>query len=257
MANHRKDYTGRRFGRLVAIERLEGPKTRYRCTCDCGNEHIAIAGNLQSGGVESCGCLRREQKQAHMRTIAGRNAAELTGQRFGKLIVLRRMPSERRTLWECLCDCGAMSIKKGKYLVNGDTRSCGCEQRAYRASGHNKYSDMPEKFPREYSVWRSMKSRCYVKSSSGYRFYGARGVTVCDRWRTDFRAFITDMGPCPENLTIDRIDPSGNYAPENCRWATWEVQYHNKRPTQRPRDPALAPRLRARDGRFRPTPEAH
>jgi len=233
MANRRKDHTGRRFGRLVAIERLQGPETRYRCVCDCGNEHVATGGNLHCGNVESCGCLRREQKQAQMRTLGGLNRAALVGQRFGRLLVVAPAQGVRRSYWLCQCDCGQRAVKMGKYLLNGDTQSCGCKQDEYRAQGNHKYDDMPITHRREYISWRSMKSRCYVVSSSNYRFYGARGVTVCDRWRDDFAAFVEDMGRRPEGLTLDRIDPEGHYEPSNCRWATWEVQHKNLRAVRR------------------------
>lgn len=86
------------------------------------------------------------------------------------------------------------------------------------------------KYPFEYISYTSMKSRCYYPRSVGYKWYGAMGVTVCDRWRTSFANFIQDMGPRPTRKhSIDRIDPCGNYEPSNCRWATSEVQASNKR----------------------------
>jgi hypothetical protein len=157
-------------------------------------------------------------------------AKDLKGQRFGKLTVLARDygVEDSRAHWLCLCDCGSTATKKGKYLLNGDTRSCGCDQREMRANGNPKYGGNAAS-RREYTIWRSMKSRCLTPSSSNYRFYGGRGVTVCDRWRDDFNAFLADMGLCPEGYTLDRIDPFGHYEPDNCRWASWETQHKNLR----------------------------
>lgn len=157
---------------------------------------------------------------------------DLTGQRFGKLTVLKREPKDNpRAFWRCRCDCGQSTVKMGKYLTNGDTGSCGCDQRAMRARGNPKYGDMIAHFDhmREYHIWRGMKSRCYTKSASNYRFYGAKGVTVHEPWRESFQNFYRDMGPCPSNFTLDRIDPFGNYEPANCRWLSWDEQHRNLR----------------------------
>lgn len=78
-------------------------------------------------------------------------------------------------------------------------------------------------------IWTSMKSRCYYPPHRSFHYYGARGITVCQRWRESLLEFIADMGECPPGMTLDRIDSTGNYEPGNCRWATRGQQGANKR----------------------------
>lgn len=80
--------------------------------------------------------------------------------------------------------------------------------------------------------WAGMMGRCYSKSHSKYSSYGAKGITVCDRWH-DFRNFLQDMGERPAGHTIDRIELKGNYEPSNCRWATAIQQANNKTTNRR------------------------
>lgn len=96
----------------------------------------------------------------------------------------------------------------------------------------------------EYGIWEQMKNRCYRPATASFKYYGARGVKVCDRWltgeggKTGFECFVEDMGwrPAP-HLTLDRKNNAGDYEPGNCRWATPKEQAANRRP----RSPNLNP----------------
>src|SRR4029077_6134367 len=89
-------------------------------------------------------------------------------------------------------------------------------------------------YPAERACWLNMINRCYSSKIGAYLNYGARGIRVCDRWRNSFAAFLDDMGPRPSSKhSIDRINNNGNYAPENCRWATNQQQGKNQRPKPR------------------------
>ena len=119
-----KDLTGQHFGRLVALRPTEERKRGYimwECRCDCGNVTRVEGSRLASGGVASCGCLRKEK-------VAKIQAKDLTGQRFGRLIALRSLDERKNgsIVWECKCDCGSITHTASQDLISGTTRSCGC-----------------------------------------------------------------------------------------------------------------------------------
>ena len=114
-----------KFGRLIVIApaKNKGKHTRWLCKCDCGNEYIALTDTLRNGTCQSCGCLRKEKLSKRNK----QRIKDLTGQRFGKLTVIKYAGSQRnRSSWLCECDCGNITIVNQMELVKGDTLSCGC-----------------------------------------------------------------------------------------------------------------------------------
>ena len=148
---------------------------------------------------------------------------DLTGERFGRLTVLKHVGRTRakKQLWECVCDCGTHHNADSNSLVWGSVTSCGCylKERITKHGGSGKPS---------YNTWRAMMRRCYNAKDKDFPKYGGRGVTVHHPWHT-YTIFAADMGEPTGNQTLDRIDPYGNYTPENCRWASLSTQARNKR----------------------------
>lgn len=127
MSRHAKDLTGQQFGRLTVIQMAETRTNgliNWECVCSCGNTVTVSRKNLITGATKSCGCLRRE-------STSKRRSSDLTGQRFGRLVVIRKTNVLKNThvVWECLCDCGNTTYVTSNNLNLGRTRSCGCLQR--------------------------------------------------------------------------------------------------------------------------------
>ncbi|MFN9113692.1 MAG: hypothetical protein ACK5XN_26785, partial [Bacteroidota bacterium] len=82
---------------------------------------------------------------------------------------------------------------------------------------------------REYNIWANMKARCNNINNTSYKNYGGRGITICDEWNNSFEKFIGDMGPCPKNYSIDRINNELGYSKDNCKWSSNKEQSLNRR----------------------------
>jgi hypothetical protein len=148
---------------------------------------------------------------------------DISGQRFGRLTVVKRVPqrdtSTGVTMWLCRCDCGGKSIVRGSSLRTGRTVSCGCHGRQTGLVNITHGDLRHYKMTPEYVAWRAMLARCDNPEAYAFRWYGAKGIDICETWRTDFSAFLADMGRKPQpHLVLGRLDKDGDYEPDNCVW---------------------------------------
>lgn len=167
---------------------------------------------------------------------------DLVGKKFGRLLVIKRVENTKNgsSRWLCKCDCGKRTITTASHLKSGHTKSCGClsKEVAKQKAFNNKYFykhglSKDETFRRISYIRTSMKSRCYKPTNNEYKYYGGRGIKVCNEWLDEengvmnFYNWSINNG-YKNNLSIDRIDVNGNYEPNNCRWATPKEQARNK-----------------------------
>lgn len=155
---------------------------------------------------------------------------DLTGLRFGKLVVLKRNEANTnggKPQWDCVCDCGNHTVVPASDLISSNTRSCGC----LRGEAHYRKYTVPNLMKtRIYSIWCGMKQRCRDVNAINYRHYGGKGIKVCDEWVNNLQAFHewAMANGYADHLTLDRIDNDKGYSPDNCRWVTMKEQQNNR-----------------------------
>lgn len=153
---------------------------------------------------------------------------------FGRLKVIEQngRTSDRHILWKCKCECGKFTNVSSRELRSGKTKSCGCLQKDKIREMRYRHGDRNSRL---YSVWKTMKKRCENKKCKSYKWYGAKGVSVCDEWHdySAFKKWALDNGYDEKaekgDCTIDRINPYGDYEPSNCKWVSMAEQARNKR----------------------------
>lgn len=159
--------------------------------------------------------------------------ADLTGRVFGRLTVIEPEGVNKAGvwMWRCRCECGNEKTVRASCLTSGHTKSCGCLARGQFGLGEKHWNETHGKTgTRLYFTWKNMRNRCRCKSSSSYRFYGARGISVCREW-DDFAVFSdwARASGYADDLTIERVDVDGDYCPENCCWIPKSEQSKNTR----------------------------
>ncbi len=154
---------------------------------------------------------------------------DLTGKQFGRLTAVQRLPPHGKNsalMWACKCECGRTAVVRGTDLVNGHTMSCGCYRQMHKV--------IPNSQLRLHRIWANMKQRCGNAKSKDYRYYGARGISLCGDWSEFENFFYWAMSNgYKEGLTIERIDNDGNYEPANCKWIPAAKQQTNTSRTKR------------------------
>lgn len=204
---------GDRFGHWTIVDSSSATKKNgyyVRCKCECGYEGERSKRALLAGSTKSCGCR-----------------GVYPGAVVGEFVVKEVFVSETKTNRYAVVVC-KHGVEFKSMLLNGGLRvkSCPCS-RSYVSNLKHGESSQKIRTP-EYNAWRLMRQRCNDKNNKHYSSYGGRGISVCERWN-DYSNFIVDMGRRPDGMSLDRIDPDGNYTPENCRWAENIVQQRNKR----------------------------
>lgn len=153
-------------------------------------------------------------------------AGQLIGKTFGRLTVLEfsHRNLQRSAYYVCECECGEKITCRGTELsIRGipyQCKTCNKRHMSNLLSGdsNSSFSHGRSKTP-TYRIWSGLFTRCYNEKSTVYRYYGGRGIKVCDRWKS-FESFLSDMGERPQGLQLDRIDNDGDYSPDNCRWVS-------------------------------------
>lgn len=157
----------------------------------------------------------------------------IIGNRFNRFVVLKyagRTKSGNDYI-HCRCDCGTLKMVAVDHLKHGKTKSCGCYRDEHPPRLKHGYAPLRGKRRKSYVTWQGMKKRCFNPKNKHYKYYGGRGIGICERWLgpDGFNNFLNDMGEPKPGMSIDRIDNNIGYCQSNCRWIPHGDQAKNRR----------------------------
>lgn len=233
------DLTGNQYENFFVLQQGDGRRTKggqyiatWVCKCVCGKVFEVDGAKIRNGLVYSCGCMRYKNRD--------RFYEDLTGKKFGRLTVVRRLKPEEVTTnqynWLCKCECGNEIHASANKLKTGHTRSCGCLKSEFSIGDATRTHG--KRNTKLYGVYAGIKQRCYDSNREGYEYYGGRGIKMCDEWlgADGFENFYQwamaagyDENKTQKDQSIDRIDVDGDYEPSNCRFVDAYTQVHNRR----------------------------
>ena len=212
----RKRLIGKKFGRLLVVDANRDNKTNKKnimciCQCECGNIRNIPASALKRR--KSCGCIQKL------------DFSKYKGKKYGNITIID-IVDENNKIIKCKCSCGNIFETKLYYITNKNHKIISCGKCG------NKYNySKPSERQRLSAVLRNMIDRCYNESAKDYKWYGARGIKVCDDWINSANSFIdwSISNGYKKGLSIDRINNNIGYYPNNCRWVTIKDQQNNRR----------------------------
>lgn len=212
------DLTGQIYGKLTVVAlHCSGYYTcvTWDCKCECGNMTVVRSNKLRNGHTQSCGCLK------------GRKYQNLVGNKYNMLTVIsfHSKNCNNKIRWNCICDCGEKTIVMSSNLKNGAVKSCGC---LIKTNPNIRKHGLSQ--TRLANILDNMKSRCYRPNNKSYKYYGGKGIKICDEWLNDNSIFFkwAISNGYNETLTIERKNIKLDYTPDNCKWATPLEQAQNK-----------------------------
>lgn len=210
-----------KFNKLTVLEYIgtnkHGSKV-YECICDCGKITNATSTVLTKNIKKSCGCLRSDIGKLNLKHIIQ------IGDKFNKLTTIGFINTQKI---QFLCDCGNITIKNKMDVINNKTTSCGCVKREQTIQKNTTHGLSRTRL---HKIYFAMKTRCYNENTDGYKYYGKKGITICNEWLLDFKNFYNwaISNGYQDNLTIERKDYTKNYNPNNCTWIPISQQPKNK-----------------------------
>ena len=234
-----EDYVGKTFSCLTVLSEWDLPSTArnrtWKFVCECGNVVEREPSKVILGRIKSCGCREHVRKKPPKIVKRPRINPEIyIGKKSNRLtaIAVEKLDGDHRKQLLCLCDCGNYTHVYPYQFASGKVQSCGCAKfghsESHKGKGGNKTHGL-SKNP-FYKRWIDMVRRCHNESEPAYRFYGAKGISVCEEWRytpDQFIKWCEETCPDKPGMTLDRTDGHKGYSPENCRWITQQEQVHN------------------------------
>lgn len=217
--------------------RAKDGSPQWEFLCVCGAIVLSPPSRVINGHKKSCSCMRYKTPHAPpknreaFRRIDPNDYLGRTNERL-TVIGVQAPKDKGRIKLECRCACGNITYVYPYQFTNGDIKSCGCARMGHSECHRGNTSRRTHGLSNDphYKKWNDMVRRCYNPNEPAYRFYGALGIDVCEEWRTSPNAFIQwckQTHPGGAGLSLDRIDGSKGYSPENCRWSTQLEQVHN------------------------------